>query len=228
MVGCRISDRWVHSIAAEPTVNSSGTILEPAVWQGPEINALVDDIDRRFNALGGQPATRCISAGSTCATQNAYIPMTGAIATKPPADAVSPADGAAAAAGTPASPLLDGNTSTEMLPPVMDGGCASGNSSDGPLHVQAYGGGHPTDWSWGCGGSPYREGPGMCDNYRVGPRWHITVDGIVMSCEQTTLSALEQPMRNNNTFMGLGGDYLWPAMAALGTPVERRMAPGWM
>ena len=197
-----------HSIAAEPTVNSSGTILEPAVWQGPEINApstTTSTADSTHSAVN--PLRVAYQPAAPVPPQNAYVPLTGAKApTKPPAGALSPAERAAAAAGTPASPLLDGNTSTEMLPPVMDGGCASGNGSDGPLHVQAYGGGHPTDWSWGCGGSPYREGPGMCDNYKVGPRWHITVDGIVMSREQTNLGALEQQMLTNNTFMGAGGD----------------------
>ncbi len=195
-----------HAIAAEPTVNSSGTILEPAVWQGPEINApstTTSTADSTHSAVN--PLRVAYQPAAPVPPQNAYVPLTGAKApTKPPAGAISPAE-RAAAAGMPASPLLDGNTSTEMLPPVMDGGCASGNGSDGPLHVQAYGGGHPIDWSWGCGGSPYREGPGMCDNYKVGPRWHVTVDGIVMSREQTTLSALEAQMRADNTFMSIDG-----------------------
>jgi hypothetical protein len=198
-----------HSIAAEPTVNSSGAILEPAVWQGPEINApstTSSTADSTHSAVN--PLRVAFQPAAPVPPQNAYVPLTGAKApTKPPAGALSPAERASAAAGAPASPLLDGSTPAEqMLPPVMEGGCASGSSSDGPLHVQAYGGGHPTDWSWGCGGSPYREGPGMCDNYKVGPRWHITVDGIVMSREQTTLSSLEAQMRANNTFMGAGGN----------------------
>ena len=60
--------------------------------------------------------------------------------------------------------------------------------------VRPYGGGHPTDWSWGCGGSPYRTGPGMCDNWKVGPRWHMTIDGLVMSRDETDLTALIDQM----------------------------------
>jgi hypothetical protein len=56
--------------------------------------------------------------------------------------------------------------------------------------VRPYGGGHPGDWSWGCGGSPYRTGPGFCDDWKVGCRWHIAVDGIVMSREDANLAGL--------------------------------------
>lgn len=59
--------------------------------------------------------------------------------------------------------------------------------------VHPYGGGHPTDW-WGCNGSPYRTGPGMCDDYRVGPRWHVTVDGIVMSRDNADLAQIHDYM----------------------------------
>jgi hypothetical protein len=60
--------------------------------------------------------------------------------------------------------------------------------------VRPYGGGHPTDWPWGCNGSPYRTGPGMCDDWRVGCRWHVTVDGIVLQRDPTDLEALRVGM----------------------------------
>jgi hypothetical protein len=86
------------------------------------------------------------------------------------------------------SPLLDGKLpAEELLPPVVSEG---GNERG----VKPYGGGHPTDWSWGCGGSPYRTGPGMCDNWKVGCRWHVTVDGLVMHRENTDLVALAGAM----------------------------------
>jgi hypothetical protein len=98
---------------------------------------------------------------------------------------------------------LDDNSSTEELTtPVVDDGCYG---ADEQTHVQPYGGGHPTDWSWGCGGSPYRTGPGICDNYKVGPRWHWTFDGLVMTRDETDLNALMDQMVINNMFMSADG-----------------------
>lgn len=56
--------------------------------------------------------------------------------------------------------------------------------------VQPYGGGHAADWSWGCGGSPFRNGPGTCDTWEVGCRWDVAVDGLVMHREEADLDAL--------------------------------------
>jgi hypothetical protein len=55
--------------------------------------------------------------------------------------------------------------------------------------VRPYGGGHPSDWSWGCGGSPYRT-YGTCDDWKVGCDWQVSVDGMVMTREETNLAAL--------------------------------------
>jgi hypothetical protein len=52
-------------------------------------------------------------------------------------------------------------------------------------------GGRPEDWSWGCGGSPYRTGPGYCDNWKVGCRWETSVDGVVMFREGADLLRLQ-------------------------------------
>lgn len=46
------------------------------------------------------------------------------------------------------------------------------------------------DWGWGCGGSPYRTGPGLCDNWRVGPRWSGSVDGVFLFRNEIDLPAL--------------------------------------
>jgi hypothetical protein len=86
------------------------------------------------------------------------------------------------------SPLLDGKLpSEELLPPVVSEGSSAESAHRA---VEPYGGGHPTDWSWGCGGSPYRNGPGMCDNWKVGCRWHVTVDGIVLHRQPTDLATI--------------------------------------
>ena len=48
-------------------------------------------------------------------------------------------------------------------------------------------------------------GPGMCDNYKVGPRWHITADGMVMSREDTDLAALTAAMPTSFPVGGASG-----------------------
>jgi hypothetical protein len=70
-----------------------------------------------------------------------------------------------------------------------DGYCdANGNIQLGESRRD---GGHPDDWSWGCGGSPYRTGPGFCDNWKVGCRWETYVDGTVMFREDANLAAIQ-------------------------------------
>lgn len=56
--------------------------------------------------------------------------------------------------------------------------------------VTPYGGGHPYDWSWGCGGSPFRTGPGWLDDWKVGPVWNSSVDGMTLFREDVSLAAL--------------------------------------
>lgn len=43
---------------------------------------------------------------------------------------------------------------------------------------------------WGAGGSPFRTGPGLCDDYRVGRRWRVAYDGLVLFRDTTDLEAL--------------------------------------
>jgi hypothetical protein len=50
---------------------------------------------------------------------------------------------------------------------------------------------YPDNWLDRCGGWPYANGPGKCDNWKVGPIWDVTADGIVMSREHTDLDAIE-------------------------------------
>lgn len=52
----------------------------------------------------------------------------------------------------------------------------------------------PDDWMWGCGGWPYANGPGTCDDWKVGPIWDVTVDGMVMTREATNLALLQERM----------------------------------
>jgi hypothetical protein len=94
---------------------------------------------------------------------------------------------------SPPAPLLDGAPESEELLPAPDNAEASGH-----VRVRPYGGGHPSDWSWGGGGSPYRTGPGRCDDWKVGCGWHVSVDGMVMSREDADLEALADEMIDNH------------------------------
>jgi hypothetical protein len=77
--------------------------------------------------------------------------------------------------------------------------------------VTPYGGGHIDDWPWGCGGSPYRTGPGWCDDWLVGPVWDIAVDGMTLYREDADLAAIEaaaanpDPAQYTNQFDYAGG-----------------------
>ena len=46
------------------------------------------------------------------------------------------------------------------------------------------------EWGWGCGGSPFRPGPGECDNWRVGPKWDGRVDGVFLTRDAVDVAAL--------------------------------------
>ena len=70
---------------------------------------------------------------------------------------------------------------------------------DGARAVQ-----YPDNWMWGCGGWPYANGPGLCDDWKVGCRWHVTADGIVMTRDTTNLDALQESMEDPNNFISTG------------------------
>ena len=193
------------SIAADSQVQlASGTILEPAVWQGPEFNAPPASDNPNVTVISGasvtnvsthaaaNPLRMALQPAPPIPPQNVQMAPPGSTLNGASQQSFAPAN---PTTGGPTQPLLDGNSPTEdLLPAVVCGeGCEGGEQ----LHVQPYGGGHPTDWSWGCGGSPYRNGPGLCDNYKVGPRWHFTFDGLVMSRDETNLVALQDQMEAN-------------------------------
>lgn len=158
------------------------TDAEPVAWQGV--------------TLAAQPVVP--PAARDNVIESATAPNTQPPATtQPPAELITPST-------TPKhqAPLLDGKLpAEELMPPVVAEGATSTGEAVEKRGVQPYGGGHPTDWPWGCGGSPYRTGPGLCDNYRVGPRWHVTVDGMVMHREGADLDLLVNGMENS--FLGL-------------------------
>jgi hypothetical protein len=117
--------------------------------------------------------------------QQAIVP--GQVVT-PPAQVVVPPGGVQAA---PADPFADGGqyVDEEELP-IEDAVIRARG-------VRPYGGGHPWDWHWGCGGSPYRTN-GHCDDWRVGCDWAVTVNGMVMSREDADLDEIEEEMIDNH------------------------------
>lgn len=190
---------------------ASGQILEPAVWQGPALSGQANGapltppnsavMPAVGNAQNGASALRVALQPSPPVPpqQIDFAPSPGPA----PQRAVNAPVNGSNAVGVSNGPLLDGDSPTEeLMPPVVQEEPAENRKH---IVVQPYGGGHPNDWSWGCGGSPYRNGPGLCDNWKVGPRWHVTVDGLVLSREQTNLTALVQQMRDSYPFMSSDG-----------------------
>lgn len=193
------------AVADAQVTLTSGQILEPAVYQGPEISPPANGGARAAGPgiagpMGMAPAAGAADSSNSLRVvwqQAPVVPPQSIEVAPPPAPVQQPVMNAPNG-GAAASPFVDGNAPTEeMMPPVVP------DDSNDKKHiaVKPYGGGHPDDWSWGCGGSPYRTGPGLCDNWRVGPRWHVTVDGLVWHRDATDLDALEAQMRLNNSFM---------------------------
>lgn len=194
---------WGTPAAAQTTKVASGQILTPAVWQGPDLasnqgtqGVLASQASATSDESqsGANPLRMALQVSPPIPPQTSTLPtVTVPTPNLEPRTMVAPS---MPGETTLSQPLLDGNSPTEdLMPPVVDGGCYGEGEQP---HVRPYGGGHPTDWSWGCGGSPYRNGPGMCDNWKVGPRWHWTFDGLVMSRDETNLPALIDQMFLNN------------------------------
>jgi hypothetical protein len=50
---------------------------------------------------------------------------------------------------------------------------------------------YPDNWMWGAGGSPFRTGPGWLDDWKVGPVWDVSVDGMTLWRDAADLAAIE-------------------------------------
>lgn len=178
---------------------TSGQILEPAVYQGPEFGAQTGGPPPQAtiaqNDSSGNALRMALQAPSPVPPQTIQM----APASPSTSGPAGPVRAERSQLSTPVQapsnqPLLDSKAATEEPLPTGADERSVDNYGLPHEHVKPYGGGHPSDWSWGCGGSPYREGPGLCDNYKVGPRWHVTVDGLVMSRDTTDLIALAAAM----------------------------------
>ncbi|MCO6047580.1 BBP7 family outer membrane beta-barrel protein [Aeoliella sp. ICT_H6.2] len=81
----------------------------------------------------------------------------------------------------------------ETIKPNYSGGSSAYPNGDYQQQLQAAGGACGCD-VWGCGGSPFRTGPGCGDDWLVGPRWRISLDGVMLYRETTNLAALAASM----------------------------------
>jgi hypothetical protein len=176
--------------AAQPATSPAVDVtLMPATWQGPEINS-----------PAANPLRVALQPTPPVPPQNFHVAPQGADATTQSATTTTTTD-------PTTQPLLDDNSSTETLMPGVETNVGGGMKAG----VRPYGGGHPDDWSWGCNGSPYRTGPGLCDNYKVGPRWHFTADGLVMTREDADLTAIQ------NVMISAAPNNIYPVISNLGT-----------
>lgn len=86
---------------------------------------------------------------------------------------------------------MDGGYESTPVDADYSSGCSEGmlggfdGSNFGPRAKQ-----YPDNWMWACGGSPYRTGPGLCDDWQVGPIWDVSVDGMTLFRQETNLAAI--------------------------------------
>ncbi|MEX2091095.1 MAG: hypothetical protein WD971_00385, partial [Pirellulales bacterium] len=124
-----------------------------------------------------------------------------------PADATQPDESLTPPANPPTPTEMvspEGTDTEEYMPaeayepldcPNCNGGCDGCGLPPGRLPNGQY----PDDWMWGCGQWPYANGPGTCDDWKVGPIWDVTVDGMVMTRDHTDLGALQSTMAEPGT-----------------------------
>jgi hypothetical protein len=85
----------------------------------------------------------------------------------------------------------DGYTPAEAYDPLACPNCnGSGSSGCNCLPPPLPNGQYLDDWMWGCGQWPYANGPGMCDDWKVGCRWHVEADGLILFRPDADLQAL--------------------------------------
>jgi hypothetical protein len=108
----------------------------------------------------------------------------------------SPAEGAATAPsgwiGPAAAAQSNSYPQGDFYTQLSAAGGSGGSYGPGGCPCNGSGGCGPDGCAehWGCGGSPFRTGPGTCDSWRVGPRWHAELDGIFMKRDTTNLDLL--------------------------------------
>jgi hypothetical protein len=123
--------------------------------------------------------------------------------TNPSSSWTAPANSPSSATATtsPAVPAIVHHLDSEVAPASCnDGGCQ--NCQNGGTSSNLCNGGNcqpfanyndqpcGSDWAWGCGPWPWRNGPGCCDDWLVGPRWDVKVDGLALFRPGANLPAI--------------------------------------
>jgi hypothetical protein len=181
-------NRWTRRAAALVTMLCAplvGSAEEPITFVLPAAN---------FQPVAGDAYTPIVPPQTPPS-----VPAAESELTPPPAPPTQP---------TPIEPMVpehfDGEASLpndvyEPLPCPNCNGGPGGCESCGVYDERLPNGQIPDDWMWGCGGWPYANGPGTCDDWKVGPIWDVTVDGMVMTREATNLELLRERMFLNGT-----------------------------
>ena len=159
------------------------------------------------NLVARQTAALALLAWGLCAFVSAEEPISFVLpaanfqpvpADAYPADATQPDESLTPPANPPTPTEIvspEGTDTEEYMPaeayepldcPNCNGGCDGCGLPPGRLPNGQY----PDDWMWGCGQWPYANGPGTCDDWKVGPIWHVTADGIFLSRDDADLDAL--------------------------------------
>lgn len=174
-------------------------LLEPAGWQEPVVTTAAE-VPAKIAQTPASPSAP--SAAFPLETYDASGRIVdGAIRE----DATG---GGACADCGPGGP--GGNGTTYINGPLYDPSCAPHD----PMQPRCA---WTDDFMWGCGGSPFRHGPGRCDTWRVGPVWDVSVDGMVMhrdgadlagiidATDLTSFGAQQTPDFSNDFEYGPGG-----------------------
>jgi hypothetical protein len=122
---------------------------------------------------------------------------------------------------TAAAPAIVHKLDSQVAPASCnDGGCQSrqnggGDGCNGSCQGFANYNDQPcgSDFAWGCGPWPWRNGPGMCDDWLVGPRWDVKVDGLAMFRTGPNLSAITTQAAKDINDMPLTGGHQIPEVS---------------
>jgi Putative beta barrel porin-7 (BBP7) len=179
-------------------LTAAGLIVAPSAWAFEPTSlttassTTLISADALTQPLINQPASP---------VQNGQVPYGTTVS-------ILPAPGAGTASATAASISQQSHQVTQA-----SCNCESGNSyavgADGGMSEMERGG--PScqggasynskpcgnDFSWGCGAFPWENGPGLCDDWVVGPRWDVVVEGMTMFRPKTDLGAIVTQARNN-------------------------------
>jgi hypothetical protein len=153
--------------------------------------------------LPPQPGEAAAAAGQMQAAPNVVLPAPGVVPVPvlPPQQVVVPGQVVPNQVVTPPSQIIVPDGVQQPTPFTDDGEYVEELPIEEEVirarGVRPYGGGHPGDWSWGCGGSPYRT-YGDCDDWKVGCDWAVSINGMIMSRPDADLDELLDEMIDNH------------------------------